>query len=263
MGSTAGVIAGVEWAMNDAVGKIATANLSLGGGASSAMDTAVKNLHNSGVITVVAAGNSNTNACSASPAREPAVITVGSTTMTDARSGFSNYGQCVDIFAPGSGITAAWIGSDSATKTISGTSMASPHVCGGAALLLGSNIDAEDVDDAIINTATAGKVTNAGAGSPNRLLYVGQTGPTNSPTPAPPTPAPTPCQASTIVIDITTDNYPLETSWKLTNNCNGGEELSKSAGFYTSQNTEYGTEECVPAAEYTFEISDSYGDGIC
>jgi len=97
------------------------------------------------------------------------------------------------------------------------------------------------------------------------LRYQGATppGPTNAPTPAPPTPAPTPCIRDSLKVLITTDNYPLETSWKLTNNCNGGEELSKSAGFYTSQNTEYGTEECVPAAEYTFEISDSYGDGIC
>ena len=100
----------------------------------------------SGVPTVVAAGNSNANACGYSPASEPKAITVGSTTNTDARSGFSNYGTCLDIYAPGSGITAAWIGSDSAINTISGTSMASPHVCGGVALLLEAGIDAADMD---------------------------------------------------------------------------------------------------------------------
>jgi len=185
------------------------------------------------------------------------------TTNTDARSGFSNYGTCVDIFAPGSSITAAWIGSDSQTRTISGTSMASPHVCGGAALLLGSGMDAENVEDVIKNTATEGKVTNAGTGSPNKLLYVGETGPTNSPTPAPPTAAPTPCQDSTVIIDINTDNYPLETSWKLTNTCTNQEQASQAAGYYTTPGTLYSQEECVPTASYTFEISDTYGDGLC
>merc|ERR1712038_305627 len=130
--------------MNDAVGKKATANMSLGGGFSSSLNTAVKNLHNSGVPTVVAAGNDSGNACSYSPASEPAVITVGSTTNSDARSSFSNYGTCLDIFAPGSGITAAWIGSDTATNTISGTSMASPHVAGGLAIAISEgSTDAE------------------------------------------------------------------------------------------------------------------------
>merc|ERR1711937_1103886 len=102
-----------------------------GSGTTTGVIAGVKNLHESGVLTAVAAGNDNGDACTKSPASEPAVITVGSTTSSDARSSFSNYGTCLDIFAPGSGITAAWIGSDTATNTISGTSMASPHVAGG------------------------------------------------------------------------------------------------------------------------------------
>merc|ERR1711862_200274 len=157
----------------------------------------------------------------------------------------------------------AWIGNDSDYNTISGTSMASPHVCGGAALLLSNGILATDVAGELESRATNGKVTSSGSGSPNKLLYVAEIGPTNAPTPAPPTPASTPCVSESLKISIKTDNYPLETSWKLVNNCNGEEELSKPAGFYSSANTEYESEVCVPAAEYTFEIADSYGDGIC
>jgi len=190
------------------------------------------------------------------------VITVGSTTNTDARSGFSNYGTCVDIFAPGSSITAAWIGSDTQIRTISGTSMASPHVCGGAALLLGNGIAPEDVDSELYSRSTPNKVTNAGNGSPNKLLYVGSTGPTVSPTPAPPTPAPTPCTQKSIIVDLTTDNYPAETSWTIKNTCTDEEDVF-SRGSYSSARTLHSDEECVPAAEYEFTISDTYGDGIC
>src|SRR5690606_18117352 len=113
------------------------------------------------------------NACNYSPARAPAAITVGSTTNTDARSSFSNYGTCLDIFAPGSNITSAWYTGTSATNTISGTSMASPHVAGAAALYLANNPSATptQVATALSNNATTGKVTSAGSGSPNRLLY--------------------------------------------------------------------------------------------
>ncbi|HEX5833184.1 MAG TPA: S8 family peptidase, partial [Pyrinomonadaceae bacterium] len=132
-GTNSGVIAGVDWVRVNRQNP-AVANMSLGGGASSALDTAVNNLSNSGVAIAVAAGNSNTNACNSSPARAANAITVGSTTSTDARSSFSNFGSCLDLFAPGSGILSAWIGSTTATRTISGTSMASPHVAGVAAL---------------------------------------------------------------------------------------------------------------------------------
>jgi subtilisin family serine protease len=171
-GSNAGVIAGVDWVTANHV-KPAVANMSLGGGISTALDNAVANSIAAGVTYAIAAGNSNANACNSSPARTPSAITVGSTTNTDARSSFSNFGTCVDIFAPGSSITSSWNTSDSATNTISGTSMATPHVAGVAALFLQGNptASAATVTAGIINTATPNVVTNPGSGSPNRLLF--------------------------------------------------------------------------------------------
>ena len=171
-GTNSGVIAGMDWVANNAV-KPAVANMSLGGGASTAVDSAVARMTGAGVTVAVAAGNENQNACNVSPARAASAITTGSTTSTDARSSFSNYGSCVDVFAPGSSITSAWYTSTTATNTISGTSMASPHVAGVAALYLQGNPSASPatVTNAITSTATTGKVTNAGTGSPNRLLY--------------------------------------------------------------------------------------------
>jgi aqualysin 1 len=171
-GSTSGVIAGVNWVAANRI-LPAVANMSLGGGASSALDTAVNNAINAGVTFAVAAGNSNANACNYSPARVAAAITVGSTTSTDARSSFSNFGTCVDIFAPGSSITSAWSTSNTATNTISGTSMASPHVAGVAALYLQGHTSASNatVRNAIVNGSTTNRLTGIGTGSPNRLLY--------------------------------------------------------------------------------------------
>jgi subtilisin family serine protease len=172
-GSNSGVIAGVDFVrLNHAAP--AVANMSLGGGISSALDTAVNNLHNANVTIAVAAGNNNgANACNFSPARAANAITVGSTTTTDARSSFSNIGTCLDIFAPGSSIVSAWASSNTALATLSGTSMASPHVAGVAALYKQANPSASSttIRNAIVNNATTGVVTNAGSGSPNRLLY--------------------------------------------------------------------------------------------
>ncbi|MEU5220373.1 S8 family peptidase [Streptomyces sp. NPDC020807] len=172
-GTTAGVIAGIDWVTsNHQAGAPAVANLSLGGGASTALDNAVKNSIADGVTYAVAAGNSGTNASSTSPARVAAAITVGATGSTDARASWSNYGSVLDLFAPGVSITAGWNTGDTATNTISGTSMATPHVAGAAAAYLAGHTSATpaQVATALVNGATVNKVTSPGSGSPNRLL---------------------------------------------------------------------------------------------
>ncbi|MFF3324654.1 S8 family serine peptidase [Streptomyces sp. NPDC002889] len=173
-GTTEQVVAGIDWVTANAV-KPAVANMSLGGGVDTALDTAVRNSIASGVTYAVAAGNDGANASNYSPARVTEAITVGSTTSTDARSSFSNYGSVLDIFAPGSSITSSWNTNDSATNTISGTSMATPHVAGAAALYLAANKTATpaQVSTALTSAATTGVVGTPGTGSPNRLLYVG------------------------------------------------------------------------------------------
>ena len=171
-GSWSGVIAGVDWVANSTL-RPAVANMSLGGGASQAVDDAVAGAVSRGATVVVAAGNSNANACNYSPARAPSAITVGATTSTDARASYSNYGTCLDLFAPGSGITSAWNTSNSATNTISGTSMASPHVAGVAALALAADTAASPwaVAEFLTSKATQNVISSAGTGSPNRLVY--------------------------------------------------------------------------------------------
>ncbi|MBW3629522.1 MAG: S8 family peptidase [Gemmatimonadetes bacterium] len=174
--TNSGVIAGIDWVTANRVPP-AVANMSLGGGASAALDDAVRKSISAGVTFAVAAGNDNLDACNYSPARTAEAITVGATTSADARASYSNYGSCLDLFAAGSSITSAWHTGSTATNTISGTSMATPHVAGVAALYLQGNPGAAPatVASAITGSATTGKVTGAGTGSPNKLLYSGLT----------------------------------------------------------------------------------------
>jgi aqualysin 1 len=196
-GTTSQVIAGVDWVTQDhAPGEAAVANMSLGGSASTAMDQAVANSIADGVTYAIAAGNGNVlgtavNACNVSPARVGPALTVSATNSSDTRASWANYGSCVDVFAPGVSITSAWATGDTATNTISGTSMATPHVAGVATLYLEQNPAAAptEVASTITSSATAGVVSSAGSGSPNRLLHSGLT-PAPPPPPSPPPPPP-------------------------------------------------------------------------
>ena len=171
-GSWSQVIAGIDWVAANHT-KPAVANMSLGGGFSSSVNNAVQGAVAAGVVFAVAAGNENTNACNRSPASAPDALTVGATTGSDSRASFSNYGTCVDIFAPGTSITSSTMNSTTSYGSWSGTSMASPHVAGVAALYLEANPGANpsQVGGAITGQATAGVVGSAGTGSPNLLLY--------------------------------------------------------------------------------------------
>jgi subtilisin family serine protease len=170
--TTAAIIAGVDWVTgNHQNGEPAVANMSLGGGANAALDTAVRNMIADGVSTAIAAGNGNVlgfpvNSCNQSPARVAEGITVGASDINDAKASFSNYGTCVDLHAPGVSITSSWATSDTATNTISGTSMASPHVAGVAALFLQLNQTASPalVQQTIKDLSTKGVVTGTGGG---------------------------------------------------------------------------------------------------
>lgn len=194
-GTLSGVIAGIDWAVTDHASGPAVMNLSLGGGASSSLDAAVDRAITDGITVVVAAGNSNVDACTVSPARASNAVTVGATTSVDARASYSNFGSCLDIFAPGSSILSAYYTSNTATATLSGTSMASPHVAGAAARILGADpgLRPDQVASALVASSSLNKVTNAGTNSPNRLLYAAPESastPTTTPTTSPVTTVP-------------------------------------------------------------------------
>jgi subtilisin family serine protease len=210
-GTIAQVVAGVDWVTDHAI-KPAVANMSLGGGISTAIDDAVRNsITQGGVTYAIASGNSNTNACNSSPARVTEAITVNASTDTDARASFSNFGPCTDIFAPGQNIKSDWL--NGGTNTISGTSMATPHVAGAAALYLADHPDATpaEVQTALKDAATNGKITSPGStDTPNKLLYTGTE-------PNEPPPSNGSCAASTnsnnaTISDNSTVNSPITIS---------------------------------------------------
>jgi subtilisin family serine protease len=169
-GATSGIIAAIDWVRVNRTNP-AVANLSLGGGYSSTLNTAINNLANSGVFVAVAAGNENQNACNVSPASAASATTVAASTSSDAKASYSNYGSCVDLYAPGSSITSTWL--NGGTNTISGTSMASPHVAGVAALYKATygNASTSTIDSWIKTNSTANVITGNVTGTPNRLLY--------------------------------------------------------------------------------------------
>ncbi|QXG75726.1 S8 family peptidase [Modestobacter sp. L9-4] len=177
-GTNAGVIAGIDWVTADhTAGAPAVANMSLGGGVSTAVDAAVSRSIADGVTYAVAAGNGDArgvpqDACGGSPSRVPSALTVGATDRTDAPASFSNYGSCVDLFAPGVGITSDWYTSTTATNTISGTSMATPHVAGVAALYLQGHPAATPatVSAAVLGATTKDRV-NTTRTAANDLLF--------------------------------------------------------------------------------------------
>jgi subtilisin family serine protease len=243
-GTYSGVIAGVDWVTGHH-GLNAVANMSLGGGISSALDAAVENSVASGVTYAVAAGNSSANACNYSPARAPDAITVGATTSTDVRASYSNYGTCLDIFAPGSGITSDWNTSDTATNTISGTSMATPHITGSAALYLAdhSGSSPATVTAGLLADATTGHVGSSGAGSPNLLDYVG--------TGAPPSPPPAPVAPGAPVLSATATRRAINLSW--TTPADGGSAI-------TGYRLYRGTSPTGPFTPVSLGVVNSYRD---
>ncbi|MEU8350939.1 S8 family peptidase [Streptomyces sp. NPDC048845] len=172
-GTTEQVVAGINWVTENASGP-SVANMSLGGGVDEALDEAVRQAIAAGVTFGVAAGNESSDAGSSSPARVEEAITVASSAEGDTQSSFSNYGSVVDLYAPGSEITSTWNDSDTGTNTISGTSMATPHVVGAAAVYLGGHNDATpaDVATALTHGATADAISNPTGDTPNKLLKV-------------------------------------------------------------------------------------------
>ncbi|WP_411015967.1 CUB domain-containing protein, partial [Salmonella sp. s51884] len=212
-GYTSDIVAACDWVIANG-NRPALGSMSLGGSASATMDAGVQGMIDNGIQVAVAAGNDDASACNSSPARTVDAITVGATDNTDARAYFSNYGTCVDIFGPGVDITSTWIGGVTATNTISGTSMATPHVAGAAAILL--SIDPSQTPSELKANlqikSIADVITDAQPGSPNLLLYIGSGSGGGSIPPPPPTPAPpAPCNSSPVTVSgssVTSPGYP-------------------------------------------------------
>ena len=173
-GSSSNILSGIDWVVGNAkkTGKPSVANLSIGGGFSQAENDAIKAATEAGVVMVVAAGNEDSDACDGSPGSEPAAVTVAASDDKNIRASYSNWGSCVDVFGPGSAITSTWIDSPDATNTISGTSMASPHVCGVAAKIRSANptMSVSAVAAKIVSDATPSQIDDV-KGSPNLMVF--------------------------------------------------------------------------------------------
>ncbi|KAG7357803.1 peptidase S8 S53 subtilisin kexin sedolisin family protein [Nitzschia inconspicua] len=258
-GSSSGVVAGIDWVVqqkNNLGGKWVM-NLSLGGGFSNAQNNAVNAARNEGIIVVVAAGNNgnsdNPLACNYSPASAALAVTVGSTTSTDSRSSFSNIGSCLDIFAPGSSVLSLSLSgtaTNPGTSTKSGTSMASPHVAGAAALFFQISNTANAAETALFNAAVSGKVTNQGSGSPNLLVQV-------------PSTLQTCPQSRTVILTLKTDPWSvLDNYYTIIRDGASSPVMSAPLGYFVNRDQPYVEEGCLPTGQYTFTIYDTFKDGL-
>jgi subtilisin family serine protease len=259
-GTTAGVIAGIDWVTGHHPAK-AVANMSLGGGASATLDDAVTRSINSGVTYAVAAGNDNANACNTSPARTPDALTVGATASNDARASFSNFGSCVDISAPGVGITSSWNTSPTATNTISGTSMATPHVTGAAAVFLSANASTTtpaQVASALINGSTQNVLTGL-SGSPNRLLFVVTSG-SGSPPPAVDASFTVSCNRFACTFTATTKGA-SSYAWTFGDGTSGTSNTATTQHSYPQKNSSYPATLTISGTSSTRGISCNPGKG--